>query len=72
MLLAQWINDPASVCGDAGLIPGPTQWVKNPVLSQLWCGLLLRLLSDPAKKKFFDRFLCISFISCNLPEFSLF
>ena len=38
MLLAQWINDPASVCGDAGLIPGPTQWVKNPALAQLQRG----------------------------------
>ena len=40
MLLAQWINDPASVCGDAGLIPGPTQWVKDLVFLQLWPQLI--------------------------------
>ena len=25
---------------DAGLIPGPTQWLKDAVLPQLWCMLV--------------------------------
>ena len=29
------INDPAHLCGIAGLIPGPVQWVKDLVLPQL-------------------------------------
>ena len=35
--MAQWVNDPAYLCGGAGLIPGfgPMQWVKDPVLLQL-------------------------------------
>ena len=32
---------------DAGLIPGPVQWVKNLPLLQLWLGLQLQLGSDP-------------------------
>ena len=31
-------------CWDAGLIPGPAQWFKDPVLTQLW--LRLQLCSD--------------------------
>ena len=34
-------------CWDAGLIPGPAQWVKDPVLGQLWLGWQLQLGSDP-------------------------
>ena len=33
--MAQWINDPACLCGIASLIPGPKQWVKDLVLLQL-------------------------------------
>ena len=32
---------------DAGLIPSPAQWVKDPGLSQLWLRLQLQLRSDP-------------------------
>ena len=28
-------------------IPGPVQWVKDPVLPQLWCTLQLQLRFDP-------------------------
>ena len=29
--VAQWINDPACLCGGAGSIPGLAQWVKDLV-----------------------------------------
>ena len=32
---------------DTGLIPGLMQWVKDPVLPQLWLRLQLQLGSDP-------------------------
>ena len=35
-MLVQWINDPACLCEGTTLIPGPAQWVKDPVLRQLW------------------------------------
>ena len=31
--MAQWVNDPACLCGAAGLIPGLAQWAKDP---QMW------------------------------------
>lgn len=34
--MAQWVNDLAHLCGVAGFIPGPGQWVKDPELPQLW------------------------------------
>ena len=27
--MVQWDNDPACLCGIAGSIPSPTQWVKD-------------------------------------------
>ena len=42
--MAQWVNDLACLCGVAGSIPSPVQWVKVLVLpqlgrrSQLWPG----------------------------------
>ena len=43
--MAQQIKDPPCLCEDAGLIPGLTQWVKDPALSravvwvkQMWLG----------------------------------
>ena len=34
-------------CRDAGLIPDLAQWVKDPVLLQLWLRSQLPLRSDP-------------------------
>ena len=34
--MAQWVNDPACLCGVAGSIPRQQQWVKDPALLQLW------------------------------------
>ena len=44
--VAQWINDPARLCG-AGLSPDPVQQVKDLVLPQLWHRLQMQLGFDP-------------------------
>ena len=40
--MAQWVKNPTSLYKDVGLIPGLTQWVKDPALSkcgwQMWLG----------------------------------
>ena len=36
--MVQWVNDPPCLCGAAGLIPSPAQWVKTPALSQMQLG----------------------------------
>ena len=45
----QWVNDLACLCVGSGLIPSPLQWVKNPVLLQLW------LKFDPRLGNFWHR-----------------
>ena len=35
---AQRVKSPTSIYEDAGLIPGLTQWVKDPSLLWLCCG----------------------------------
>ena len=33
--MVQWVNDLVRLCGVAGLIPSPAQWVKDLALLQL-------------------------------------
>ena len=40
------------LCGSLGSIPGTVQWLKNPVLPQLWCRLQLWLGFDPWPRVF--------------------
>ena len=44
--MAQRLTNPTRIHGDSGLIPGLTQWVKDPVLChELWCGSQTQLRS---------------------------
>lgn len=45
--VAQWVNDLTCLCGSAGLVPSPAQWVKDPALLQLWHRSQLQLELDP-------------------------
>ena len=39
---------------DTGSVPGPAQWVKDPVELQLRCRLHLWLRSDPCPREFHE------------------
>ena len=46
--MAQQVKNPTSICGDAGLIPGLTQCMKDPALPWLWhrpAAALIRFLA---------------------------
>ena len=37
--MAQQLTNPSSIYEDVDLMPGLTQWVKDPALLWLWCRL---------------------------------
>ena len=46
--VVQWVQDPASHCGGADVIPSLVQWVKDLVWPQLWgCRLPVQLGCAP-------------------------
>ena len=45
--MAQWLTNLISIHEHAGLIPGLTHWVKDPVLLWLWCRLAATALIRP-------------------------
>ena len=45
--VVEWNQQHLRRCWDLGSIPSPAQWVKDPVLLQLWLRSLLWLRSNP-------------------------
>ena len=46
--MAQRVTNPTSICEDVDFIHGPTQWVKDPALHDLWCKSQMQLGSHIA------------------------
>ena len=50
--MSQCVNDLAYHCGGNDLIPGLAQWIKDPLLLQLWYRSQLQLRLDPWPRNF--------------------
>ena len=50
--MAQWVNDPAYLCGGTSSITSPVKWVKDLVLLYLWHRLQLQFRFDSWPRNF--------------------
>ena len=50
--VVQWVKDSSYLCEGAGLTPGPTQWLKDLLLPQLWYRLPLHIRFNPWPRNF--------------------